>query len=57
MALIIIASWLLLTMFNIFKINQSSQGADMFEKSFAIVLAPVYTVLAIIVIFIIKPWN
>lgn len=57
MALIVIALWLLLAMFNIFKINQSSQGADIFEKSFAIVLAPVYTVLAIVVIFIIKPWN
>lgn len=56
-AIIVILVWLLLAAFNLWKIYQSSQGADMLESLFAIILSPVYTLLALIAIFIIKPWN
>lgn len=52
-----ILAWMLLAAFNIYKIYQSLQGADMIESVFAIVLAPIYTVIALVVIFVIKPWN
>lgn len=49
--------WLLCAAFNIYKIYQSTQGADMLETAFALIFAPFYTVMAFVVIFIIKPWN
>ena len=49
--------WLLLACFNVFKIRQSSQGADMIETALAVVFAPLYTTLGLVVVFIIKPWN
>jgi len=55
--LIISIIWLLFGAFNLYKIYQSSQGADLFESLFAIISGPLYTVMALVVIFIIKPWN
>ena len=55
--MIIFLIWLLLACFNVLKIRQSSQGADMIETAIAVVLAPLYTMLGLVVIFIIKPWN
>lgn len=56
-AIIVVLVWLLLTAFNLWKIYQSSQGADMLESAFAMILSPIYFILALVVIFIIKPWN
>ena len=56
-AIIVVLAWLLLAAFNLWKIYQSSQGADMLESLFAIIAAPVYTLVAIVMVFIIKPWN
>ena len=55
--MIILLVWLLLACFNVFKIRQSSQGADMIETALAVVFAPLYTILGLVVVFIIKPWN
>lgn len=56
-AIIVVLVWLLLAAFNLWKIYQSSQGADMLESLFAIMFSPVYTLMAMVVVFIIKPWN
>lgn len=56
-AIIVVLVWLLLAAFNLWKIYQSSQGADMLESLFAIIAAPVYTLMAMVEVFIIKPWN
>jgi len=56
-AFIISLIWLLLGAFNLYKIYQSSQGADILETLFAIISGPLYTFMALVVIFIIKPWN
>lgn len=54
----IIFCWLALAGFNLVKINQSTYGAkDVFTPLFAIVFAPLYTLIAFIGIFIIKKWN
>jgi type IV secretory pathway VirB2 component (pilin) len=55
--IIITIIWLLFGAFNLYKIYQSSQGADLFESLFAAISGPLYTLMALVVIFIIKPWN
>lgn len=54
---IILIIWILFGAFNLYKIYQSSQGADMLESLFAAASGPLYTFMALVVIFIIKPWN
>lgn len=54
---ILFSVWAICSFFNLWKIHQSSQGADVLETLFAITLSPLYTLLALIAIFIIKPWN
>lgn len=49
--------WPLFGVFNLYKIYQSSQGADMLESLFAIAFAPLYTMAAFVILFVIKPWN
>lgn len=54
--LVIVIIWLALACFNVFKIYQSNTKWNVLESVFAILLAPVYTFVAFIVIFVIKKW-
>lgn len=54
--IIIILVWLLLAAFNMYKLYTSKSGSNLIESVAAILLAPFYTLMAFVVIFLIKKW-
>jgi len=57
MVLIIIIIWILLAVFNMWKLSTSISGSNVLESVVAIALSPLFTLMAIIIIFILPRWK